>query len=128
MKIRNVAAAALALALAACAPEVVRHPAQLAAGPSGHRFVSERAVTAPVNWSYHTEVPAGVEFVELGTIGEGRVLKPLNRVITVESANVHEAYPVVDQGRLVGFYLPYEHAFSPIHPAPEFPLKEQGRP
>ena len=115
-------------ALAACAPEVVHRPARLSAGPPGRTFISERAVTAPLNWVYSTNVPAGVEFLELGVIREGHVMKPTNRVMTVESANNHEAYPVVDRGRLVGFYLPFERAFAPIVPPIEFPLKELSRP
>jgi len=35
-------------------------------------------------------------------------------VFTVEGAHVHEAWPVVSVGELVGFYLPVEKAFMPL--------------
>jgi hypothetical protein len=31
-----------------------------------------------------------------------------DRVLTVEASNVHEAYIVVSNGKLVGFFLPVE--------------------
>jgi hypothetical protein len=38
---------------------------------------------------------------------------------------VHEAYPVVQNQRLVGFYLPVERAFSPLSHSTNLLLEER---
>ena len=63
---------------------------------------------------YERTIKAGTEFVPAGTVKQGMVLKPTNTIFTIEGAHMHEAYPVVDNGRIVGFYLPVERAFSPL--------------
>ena len=40
----------------------------------------------------------------------------LGTVFTIEGANMHEAYLVLREGRVVGFYLPGERAFSALEP------------
>ncbi|HVN97529.1 MAG TPA: hypothetical protein VMT62_13960 [Syntrophorhabdaceae bacterium] len=47
----------------------------------------------------------------VGTVSEGEVYKSKDQVLTVECSNIHEAYLVVSQGSLVGFYLPVEKGF-----------------
>lgn len=46
-----------------------------------------------------------------GSISEGSVYKPLDQVLSLECSNVHEAYLVVLDSHLVGFYLPVEKGF-----------------
>jgi len=58
----------------------------------------------------------------VGTIPEGDVYKPRNQVLTVECSNVYEAYVVVSEGFLVGFYLPVESGFVPIKKKIELPV------
>jgi len=63
--------------------------------------------------------------MEIGTIGEGTVYKPRGTVLTVESVNVSEAYIVVRDGVLAGFWLPVERAFVPAEKAVAIPLQRE---
>jgi hypothetical protein len=108
-------AVAVALSLAACAPEVTRHPAQLtpiAEQPAVTIEVLQEA-SVRVGPGYDRKIPKGSVWTSVGRIPEGQVFKPVDRVFTVEGAHVHEAYLVLDGDRVVGFYLPVERAFSP---------------
>ena len=59
----------------------------------------------------------------VGTISEGDVYKSRDQVLTVECSNVHEAYLVVSEGSLVGFYLPVEKGFVKISNSIKLPMK-----
>ena len=63
---------------------------------------------------YERLIPAKTEFIEVGRLREGTVLRPTRHVLTVEGAHVHEAYLVVSDDMIVGFYLPVERAFAPL--------------
>ena len=114
MKAITLAVVVSAALLAACAAEVVRRPAQLESSSPGARLATKDRKAFTLDSGYERVIEAGTEFMELGRIREGRVLKPLGTVITIEGAHMHEAYPVESDGRLVGFYLPVERAFSPL--------------
>ncbi len=121
------AAAAL---LAGCASEVRREPVELvaAAGEQGRRFGNTVLVEAMPESGYGRRIAAGTEFLVVGRITQGLVLKPTQTVLTVEGAHMHEAYAVHRDGQLVGFYLPVERAFtSLVKPAP-MPLQERTTP
>jgi hypothetical protein len=105
---------ATAAILGACATEVVRRPTEISPSSASHPLVATGASSFTLDSGYSRSIAAGTEFMELGRIGEGRVLKPLKAVFTVEGAHMHEAYPVESGGRLVGFYLPVERSFSPL--------------
>jgi hypothetical protein len=116
----------VAIALAAgCASEVVRQPAALQAAPAGATkgYVTTRQTDFRLDSGYERSIAAGTEFEEVGAIPQGRVLKPRIAVLTVEGAHVHEAYAVVTDGRLVGFYLPVERAFAPLALPVNLPLE-----
>jgi hypothetical protein len=103
-----------AILLAGCASEVVRSPVQLSAVAEAKRYVATKPVSILLDSGYERSIGSGTEFVEIGRIGQGRVLKPANTTFTIEGAHMHEAYPVVDGERIVGFYLPVERAFAPL--------------
>jgi hypothetical protein len=120
---------AVAAFAAACAPDVVRQPSSLVdPAPAARSFQSEERVVIDLDSGYRRSIPAGAQFIEAGSIAAGVVLRPTNTVISVEGAHVHEAYPVLKDGRLVGFYLPVERAFSPLSTPPRFPLTERKVP
>lgn len=109
---------------AGCAPQVVRTPVSVVAGAAPARaYVTESTVSFRLPSLYMRKIDGGTRFVEAGSIAQGRILKPVGTVLSVEGADVHEAYAVVSGDSLVGFYLPFEKAFSPIAPVP-FPLKD----
>jgi len=112
---------ASALALAACAPEIVRQPTQLTpvteqAGGTIEILEDTSILVGPAG--YRRVIGRGSVWTRIGRVVEGEVYKPVNRVFTVEGAQIHEAYLVLDGDRVVGFYLPVERAFSPAPGGP----------
>jgi hypothetical protein len=110
----------LAVLLAACAPEVVRQPAQLVAvteqSPGTTQILQEASIS--VGPGYRRVIPRGSVWTRIGRSTQGEVFKPVDRVFTVEGAHIHEAYLVLDGDRVVGFYLPVERAFSSVPDGP----------
>jgi hypothetical protein len=117
------------LALAACAPEVARRPTQLTPLTEGVGGTIEILADLPiaVGPGYRRVIGKGSVWTRIGRSGEGEVYKPINRVFTVEGAQVHEAYLVLEGDRVVGFYLPVERAFSPVSSGSDTRLLIQRR-
>jgi len=63
---------------------------------------------------YSRVIPSGSKWEYVGQVREGNVYKPIGHVFTIEGYHVHEAYLVVSDNRLIGFYLPVENAFSSV--------------
>ena len=63
---------------------------------------------------YSRSLRKGSRWVTIGKLSEGVVYRSPDQVLTLECSNVFEAYLVVSQERLVGFYLPVEKGFSPL--------------
>lgn len=105
-----------ALLLAACASEVHRIPVEFSSSDPGAnlRLVLNQSVEVVLDSRYRRSIREGTEFVEAGVIKQGKILKPVNATLTVEGAHMHEAYPVLEGARIVGFYLPVERAFAPL--------------
>ena len=104
-----------ALALTACASDVVRSPVELSALPAPQKkYVASQPASIRLDSGYERSISAGTEFIEIGRIPQGSILKPTNTTFTIEGAHMHEAYPVLSNQRIVGFYLPVERAFSPL--------------
>jgi hypothetical protein len=104
------------LALSGCASDVVRSPVEFSAlpAPQQKRYVASQAASIRLDSGYERSISAGTEFLEIGRIRQGSILKPTNTTFTIEGAHMHEAYPVLSNQRIVGFYLPVERAFSPL--------------
>jgi hypothetical protein len=109
--------AAAALWLAACAPMIPRVEAALE--PAAHG-VPENPIrlTQPVevalSTGYTRRLAAGSQWRFAGKVPQGRVYRPVDGPFTIEGAQVHEAYLVIDRATLVGFYLPGERMMSPL--------------
>jgi hypothetical protein len=111
-----VLAGALCALAAACA-SVQHAPASLtpAAAESATTALTLRAPMHIVfDTGYTRALAAGSQWLLVGTIAQGQVYRPYKNVFTLEGAHMHEAYLVVDNGRLVGFYLPAEGGFSSL--------------
>ena len=106
----------VALVAASCAPTVVQEPIQLTplAGPG---FRLTRSVRVPLSTGYSTTLRADTRWQSVGTVAQGEVYRTRDQVVTIEGAHIHEAYIVVKDRALVGFYLPVERTFSPVSPA-----------
>lgn len=106
----------LALTLTACA--AVRHsparlqPPTLSGQPATRVLARETRIT--LDTGYTRALKAGGRWRAAGTVDQGDVYRPVGDVFTLEGAHIHEAWLVVRDGVLVGFYLPAEHGYSPL--------------
>jgi len=73
--------------------------------------VATKTTTNGAPCGYNRTIAKGTTWSMVGTVSEGEVYKSKDQVLTVECSNIHEAYLVVSQGSLVGFYLPVEKGF-----------------
>jgi hypothetical protein len=113
-----------------CASEVQRRPVEFTAGIAelGQRFTTTAFIELRPDSGYARSIPSGTEFVAIGRIAAGLVLKPTNSVLTLEGKHMHEAYAVRDRDRLVGLYLPAEQAYDALRNPPAMPLQERKDP
>lgn len=106
----------LAVVLLAACVEIRMLPSPLsptlAQTPRVYQLASE--VAGESSAGYDRTLPMGSRWREVGTIREGQVYQPVDTIVTAEGVNVHEAYIVANEGQWVGFWLPYEEAFSPL--------------
>jgi hypothetical protein len=118
-----------ALWITGCAPEVVRRPSQLTLRTEGSGGTIEILQDKPITVGpgYRRVITRGSVWARVGHTGEGEVYKPVGGVFTVEGAQVHEAYLVIDGDRVVGFYLPVERAFSAASVGEDTKLSFQRR-
>lgn len=120
--------AACGLIVVGCASEVTRSSAELTTDNLhlNKKLSSASAVSLTLDSGYARTIAAGTEFVEIGHLKQGIVLKPTATTFTVEGANMHEAYLVVAKEHIVGFYLPVEHAYSPLSQSVVISLQERN--
>jgi hypothetical protein len=109
-------AAALVLSLTACA--AVQHsPARLQplalSGQPAPRVLAKK-VGITLDTRRRRTLKAGSQWRAAGTVDQGDVYRPVGDVFTIKGANSHEAWLVVRDGTLVGFYLPAEHGYSAL--------------
>jgi len=119
MRIISISSALVAgvFILSACAPSVSYRPAYISqqVAPSAPAMLRlAESVEVEFDTGYRRVVSAGTHWLIAGDIPEGRVLRPYNSVFTVEGDQNHEAWLVVKDEVLQGFYLPAERAFTPL--------------
>jgi hypothetical protein len=119
-KIRLAIASAIAsVALYGCAPPLPVQHAQftpVVAEQQKVRFVD--SVDIKLSTGYSRRVKSGSLWRLAGQLPQGSVYRPINDVFSVRGQQMHEAWLVVSNDRLVGFYLPGEAHFSPLDPSP----------
>lgn len=116
---------AFSLLFAGCAASVKHVPANLIAitgAPQPLHVTLNRQVDIRLDTGYTRILKAGSEWQRAGRIAQGDVYKPYNGIFTLEGAHIHEAWLVVANGRLTGFYLPVERGFSAIARTIDLPL------
>ena len=112
-------------ALTACT-EIHIQPSKLTlSSDKSSGYVLDKSVeSSPVHgWSVH--LTNGSKWIDLGTTEQGQVFKPLNTVVNVPGVENFEGYIVVRSGLWVGFWLPYEKAFSPLTQPIQIALKRE---
>jgi hypothetical protein len=93
------------------------HLAPAPAGVAAHELRLQ--ATAPFRMAVGpgATLPAGSRWRAAGSIAQGTVYRPLNRVVLLDGQRVDEAWPVIQAGQLQGFFLPAEARFSPVRQA-----------
>jgi hypothetical protein len=76
--------------------------------------LSEDVLLDNISCGYKRTIKQGSKWVCTGHIPEGPVYKPVNTCFTIECSNVFEAYLVLREKTVIGFYLPVENGFVPI--------------
>lgn len=114
-------------ALVGCATSVVSTPAALntvSQATPAKTLVALESVefTLPTGYIRHIEKKS--RWRSVGTLPEGQVFRSADSVFTIEGRQVHEAYLVVSQGTLIGFYLPGEQRYSALGSPLPLPLGE----
>jgi hypothetical protein len=104
------------LVLAGCASAVTQEPTQFTP-EGGKTFRLTRQSDVSLSTGYSTKLRPDTRWELVGRLPQGDVYRTRDQVVTVEGAHIHEAYIVVNDGSLVGFYLPVERTFSPVKPA-----------
>ncbi|PFH12523.1 hypothetical protein BCF11_5008 [Collimonas sp. PA-H2] len=109
--------AASSLALTACAPMVATAPAKIALTAQTQparqiRILKMAHVT--LDTGYQRDIPLDSIWRYAGDVPQGQVFRPVKSVFTIEGRQVHEAYLVISDAALVGFYLPGESNYSAL--------------
>jgi hypothetical protein len=73
--------------------------------------------------NYNRVIKKDTVWQQVGVISEGKVFKPLNQSFTVECSNIFEAYLVMDDTRLNGFFLPVQDGFVALKNPVQIPLE-----
>lgn len=103
--------------LSGCAPSIVLTPVELSPPPGdaeASTFRLDRNVPIEFSTGYRRTLKRGTRWQLVGSLEEGEVFEPMDSVFTVEGRHIREAYIVVRDDELVGFYLPVEDAFVAV--------------
>lgn len=109
--------------MAGCAVQHVPATLEPALGADMRQRVVAAQVQVGLPTGYTRALRAGSVWRFAGKLPQGDVYRPVGDVFTLEGAHIHEAYLVVKDGSLVGFYLPAERAFSPLDKALSIPFQ-----
>jgi hypothetical protein len=118
-------ALAAAFILGGCASEVVRSGVEFRPAPATGRQSIDMGslVTVTLGTGYQRSILTGSRWERVGSVPQGDVYRPVGTVFTIEGANTHEAFLVIRDSQIVGFYLPGERSFSPLEPATRISYK-----
>jgi hypothetical protein len=81
---------------------------------TGDNFILTEDAECRIGTGYGRTLRKGTRWLQYGTLREGQVYRSPDQVLTAEGFNVHEAYLIVKDATLVGFYLPVEKTFTPV--------------
>jgi hypothetical protein len=106
------------LPLAGCAFDVV-HVRQVpvafsSGGSEAPTFLLGSQVNVHLGTGFPTLLRKGTTWSYVGETEFGKVYSTKDQIVKVEASNIYEAYIVVSNRCLTGFYLPVEKTFSPL--------------
>lgn len=82
--------------------------------PPKEMIVVEENLIIELSTGYKRTIEKGTKWKYVSQISYGDVFKTKDQILTIEGSNIYEAFIVVSEKQLVGFYLPVEQAFSPL--------------
>lgn len=85
-------------------------------------FKLQDEVNVSLGTGYSRTLNKGTEWHYVGTISQGDIFKTNDQILTVEGSNIFEAFIVVSDKKLVGFFLPVEEMYSPLSMAKSLPM------
>jgi hypothetical protein len=101
--------------LSGCALPVKQLPTQQPLVPNtGPSFILTQDAECKISTGYSRTLRKGTRWQLHGTLREGEVYRSPDQVLTAQGFNVHEAYLIVKDATLIGFYLPVEKTFTPV--------------
>jgi len=72
---------------------------------------------------YGRELRQHTRWEHIGSVTQGEVFRSKDQILTLECSNIYEAYLVVQEGRLVGFFLPVQQGFVSLSESIVLPLQ-----
>jgi len=109
---------ALVLLLSACSATQVRLDTQLQPTNSPALYQLQSTVKIKASNATPSTLKENTTWSKVGAIEQGIVYKTKDQVVIVNSFDVHEGYIVVNDGKVVGYYLPVEKSFVAVTPKP----------
>ena len=120
----------IAISLMGCASEILRTPTQLSRTTNKDHepaIIFHDDVIIKLSSGYHREIKRGTKWKFVGIIKEGSVYKSTDSVFTIEGAHVREAYLVILNNQLIGFYTPGENSFSSVGSSMTLPIHAENK-
>lgn len=119
----------IAIVSSGCAFDVIhvkQTPAHFEPVTADQAWVLRDDLKVLIASGWATPLKKGTIWKRVGRIAEGDVIATRDQILTVEASNVFEAQPVINQGKVVGFFLPVEKSFTPADPPVAITLSPSG--
>jgi len=97
--------------MVAVAPAKIDLPAQ---SQAARQIRVLKAAQVTLDTGYQREIALNSIWRYAGNVPQGQVFRPFQTIFTIEGRQVHEAYLVISDATLVGFYLPGESNYSAL--------------
>jgi len=105
---------ALAMALGGCAVQYTPVHLDLAPVAAAPARTLAQDTNVVFDTGYARQLKAGSSWKRVGALPQGDVYRPVDDIFMVQGSHNHEAYLIVRDGMLTGFYLPAEGGFSAL--------------
>jgi len=91
----------------------------MATGPTNDDFILQESVDIPLGTGFPTHLKAGTRWHRVGQTPYGAVYSTTDQIVKVEASNIYEAWLVMADQTVKGFYLLVEKTFvQASHPVP----------
>jgi len=105
---------------------VKQTPAAFSPASDSPSFLLARETKVHLGSGFATVLKANTTWNQVGVTESGKVYSTKDQVVKVEASNIYEAYLVVSNNCLAGFYLPVDKTVVPL--SRPLPLEIQNKP